>query len=70
MLDFSKMDGSKFYIGIGALVLVAVGQVLVPNETGHFINEINLLDVTSVEGQGWGAWMLWAFRSAMKKLEG
>lgn len=69
MIDLSKIDGRKFYIGVGALLLVAIGQAIVPAETEHFIHSIQLMDFSTVEGQGWGAWMLWAFRSALEKIQ-
>ena len=69
MFDFSKIDGRKFYIGIAAILVVAIGENLAPGAVQQFFSEVNLLDFSEIEGQGWLAWMLWAFRSAMKKLE-
>ncbi len=69
MFNLDKMDGSKFYTGIAAIVVVALGGALAPDNIALFLEEITLLDASSMEGQAWYAWMLWAFRSAMKKLE-
>lgn len=60
-----KVDGGKFYAGVGALVITALGEHFFP---GSFL-DMDLTDLKAVEGQGFMAYMLWAFRSAMKKME-
>lgn len=61
----SITNGKKFYLGAAVLFVTAAGKFFFP----ELFANINLLDFQGVEGQGFMAYMLWAGRSALKKLE-
>lgn len=57
------INGYKGYTAALILLVAALLKYFVPE------SPIDLLDLNAPEGQGFAAYLIWAFRSALKKIE-